>query len=93
MSWNNLKNSLYLTGGNEVTKARKRTRTPAKPQQKSVISPLLIGVVAAAAILVVAGLIILGNQSTAGEPVDISQFPTLGDANAPVTLIEYSDYG
>ena len=74
-----------------MTKARKHTRTRAKSQQKSVISPLLI--VTAAAILVVAGLIILGNQSAAGEPVDTSQFPTLGDANAPVTLIEYSDYG
>ena len=55
----------------------------------------MIGVVTVAAILMVVGLIILGNQSSSGsgEPVDVSQFPTLGDANAPVTMVEYSDYG
>ena len=82
-------------GGNELTK--KRTKTRAKPQQKSMISPVMIGVVAVAAILVVAGLILLGNQSNSGSgsggPVDVSQFPTMGDANAPVTMLEYSDYG
>ena len=78
-------------GGNELTKTRKRT----KPQQKSIISPVMIGVVTVAAILMVVGLILLGNQSSSGsgEPVDVSQFPTLGDANAPVTMVEYSDYG
>ncbi len=53
----------------------------------------MIGAVAVAAILVVAGLVLLSNRSTRVEPVDVSQFPTLGDANAPVTMIEYSDYG
>ena len=53
----------------------------------------MIGAVAVAAILVVAGLVLLSNRSTTVEPVDVSQFPTLGDANAPVTMIEYSDYG
>jgi hypothetical protein len=54
---------------------------------------MMIGAVAVAAILVVVGLIFLGNQSNTGQPVDASQFPTLGDATAPVTLTEYSDYG
>ena len=72
-----------------MTKSRKQTKT----QQKSAISPILIGVVAVAAILVVVGLVMLSNQSRTAEPVDVSQYPTLGDANAPVTMIEYSDYG
>jgi protein-disulfide isomerase len=53
----------------------------------------MIGVVAVAAILIVGGLILLGNQSQAGQPVDTSQFPALGDPNAPVTITEFSDYG
>ena len=77
-----------------MTKSRKRTKIrSAKAQQKSAISPVMIGAVAVAAILVVAGLVLLSNRSTTVEPVDVSQFPTLGDANAPVTMIEYSDYG
>ena len=77
-----------------MTKSRKRTKPlAAKTQQKSAISPVIIGVVAVAAILVVVGLVLLSNQSRAVEPVEVGQFPTLGDANAPVTMIEYSDYG
>ena len=55
---------------------------------------MIVGV-AVAAVLLVVGLIVLGNQSAQSgtEPVDISQFPTLGEADAPVTLLEYSDYG
>ena len=56
----------------------------------------MIGIVAVAAILVVAGLILLGNQaksSTGGKTLDVSRYPTLGKANAPVTIIEFSDYG
>jgi hypothetical protein len=54
----------------------------------------MIGVVVIAALLVVGGLILLGNQTrSTGDPVDISQFPTLGEASALVTMIEYSDYG
>ena len=53
----------------------------------------MIGIVVAAVIFLVGGLIILGNQSRLGETVDESQFPTLGDANAPVTITEFSDYG
>lgn len=64
-----------------------------KSPQKTAISPLLIGVVTAAAILLVGGLVYLGNQSRTGQAVDESQFPILGDPNAPVTLTEFSDYG
>lgn len=56
----------------------------------------MIGIVIVAALLIVGGLMLLGNQSSSdrvSEPVDISQFPALGDVNAPVTLIEFSDYG
>ena len=53
----------------------------------------MIAGVAVAAILVVVGLVLISNQSTSAEPVDVSRYPTLGDANAPVTMIEYSDYG
>ena len=77
-----------------MTKSRKRTKIrPAKGQQKSAISPVMIAGVAVAAILVVVGLVLLSNRSTSAEPVDVSQYPTLGDPNAPVTMIEYSDYG
>ena len=78
-----------------MTKSRKQTVSRSKPVQKSAISPVLIGVVVAAAILVVAGLIILGNRpapSSAGEPFDLAGYPTLGQANAPVTMVEFSDY-
>jgi hypothetical protein len=54
----------------------------------------MIGLVAAAAILIVGGLIALGymgNQPTGA--VDLSMFPTKGDPAAPVTMVEYSDYG
>jgi hypothetical protein len=54
----------------------------------------MIGLVAGAAILIVGGLIALGfmgNQVTAN--VDLSVFPSKGPATAPVTMIEYSDYG
>jgi protein-disulfide isomerase len=81
-------------GGNELTKTRKRTKIrSAKAQQKSAISPVMIAGVAVAAILVVVGLVLISNRSTSAEPVDVSRYPTLGDANAPVTMIEYSDYG
>ncbi len=81
-------------GGQKLTKSRKQTKPRPKPTQKSAISPVMVGVVIAAAILVVAGLIVLGNQSpSAGEPLDLSRYPTLGQADAPVTMVEFSDYG
>lgn len=72
------------------TKVRPGAR---KSPQSTVISPVLIGIVTAAAILLVGGLVYLGNQTRTGQAVDESQFPTLGDPNAPVTLTEFSDYG
>jgi protein-disulfide isomerase len=55
---------------------------------------MIVGV-GVAAVLLVVGLIVLGNQSnqTSIAPVDTSQFPTVGEATAPVTIVEYSDYG
>jgi hypothetical protein len=71
-----------------LAKTRKRTAQ----QSKSGISPTLIILVIAAAVLVVGGLILLNNQSTSAD-VDVSGFPYLGDENAPVVMLEYSDYG
>lgn len=54
----------------------------------------MIGIVAVAAVLMVTGLIWLGNSNQPGVvSVDLSQFPTKGSADAPVTIVEYSDYG
>ncbi|MFN8458879.1 MAG: hypothetical protein U0401_30225 [Anaerolineae bacterium] len=54
----------------------------------------MIGIVAAAAILIVGGLIWLGNSNQPGSvSVDVNKFPTKGSPDAPVTLLEYSDYG
>ena len=69
-----------------------KTRKSTKQQSKSGISPTLIILVIVAAVLVVGGLILLNNQSATAE-VDVSGFPYLGDENAPVVLLEYSDYG
>ena len=54
----------------------------------------MIGIVAAAALLIVGGLIVLGNigNQVTGE-VDLNAFPVAGSTSAPVTMIEYSDYG
>ncbi len=69
-------------------------RVKSRKQVQKTISPVMIGLVAVAAIALVAGLILLGNQSRSGAgPIDFSQFPTKGDEAAPVTIIEFSDYG
>ena len=61
---------------------------------KPLISPVQIGLVVVAALLIVGGLVVLGNQGRGlGGPVDLDRFPTLGAADAPVTFVEYSDYG
>jgi hypothetical protein len=49
--------------------------------------------VAAVAILIVGGLIVLGNQDRTTASIDLAQFPSQGNANAPVTMIDFSDYG
>ncbi len=75
-----------------MAKVRKRTRT--KKDERPLVSPMIIVVIVAAALLVVGGLILLGTQGTdTGEPADVSQFPAKGDPEAPVTIIEFSDYG
>lgn len=57
----------------------------------------MIGGVVVAAVLVVAGLIFLGNQTRSGGQTtpdfDLSRFPTKGSAEAPVTFIDFSNYG
>ena len=79
-------------------KSRKGARKTKEPE-KSGISPLVIGIVVAAALLVVGGLILLGNQSSSGSSgsgaagLDLTGFPTLGNENASVTMVEFSDYG
>jgi hypothetical protein len=67
---------------------------PRPPKSKPLISPIQIGLVVVAALLIVGGLIVLGNQArgVSGQ-VDLDRFPTLGAADAPVTFVEYSDYG
>ncbi len=78
-------------------KSRKVARKT-KEQEKSGISPVIIGVVVVAAILVVGGLVLLGNQSSSSsgggiEGLDLTGYPTYGNENAAVTMIEFSDYG
>lgn len=78
-----------------MSKKRTRTRTSSKAQQQQsgVSTPMIIGV-AVAAVLIVVGLVLLGNWSQGkAEPVDVSSLATIGDADAPVTIIEYSDFG
>ena len=73
--------------------AKKRTRTRTT-KSGPVVSPVLIGIIGLAAILIVVGLIFLGNQSSdLAGPVDTSAFPAVGSPEAPVTMIEYGDYG
>lgn len=73
--------------------AKTRRRPATQTKSKSPISPVLIGIVVLAAVLVVGGLIMMGYQRPVGQPVEVSEFPALGDPEAPVTITEYSDYG
>ncbi len=61
-------------------------------RSKRGLSPGIILLVIGLSILAVGTLVVLSNQS-GGGPVDISKFPAKGAANAPVTMIEYADYG
>lgn len=77
-----------------MSKKRTRARTSTKAQQQSGVSTTMIIGVAVAAVLIVVGLVLLGNWTQGkADPVDISSLATMGDANAPVTIIEYSDFG
>ena len=64
-------------------------------QNKTIASPVIIGLVVVASILIVGGLIWLGNLQTsnASATVDLAEFPAMGNEDAPVTIVEYSDYG
>jgi hypothetical protein len=74
--------------------AKTHQRSKAKAEAKPLVSPLMIGIVVAAAVLVVVGLVMLGNWGTTPTaPVELSQFPNKGQADAPVTIVEFSDYG
>jgi protein-disulfide isomerase len=81
---------VHPLGGKILGKKKVKAR---QKQQQSGISPVMIGVVVAAVIFLVGGLIILGNQSRVGAAVDESQFPSMGEANAPVVITEFSDFG
>ncbi|NJN95935.1 MAG: hypothetical protein HC875_18420 [Anaerolineales bacterium] len=77
-----------------MTKTRSRTSSSKKPVGSATISPLMIGIVVAAAVLIVGGLIALGNMNNQPSGnVDLSMFPTKGSPDASVTMVEYSDYG
>ena len=76
-----------------MTKKRKRRVNQRK--QTTPISPVMLVSIAVAAVLIVVGLVMLGNRQerNLSAPVDVSQFPAIGPADAPVTVIEYSDFG
>ena len=78
-----------------MTKSRKTSSRRSQQIPKSGISPMIIGAVVVGALLIVGGLIYLGNlyNNRGGPPPDLSSFPTIGEANAPVTMVEYSDFG
>ncbi len=76
-----------------MTKRRTQKR---KAEDKPIVSPKVIIGVVVAALLVVGGLILLGtnqNNNTAAQPANLADFPSKGDDNAPVTMVEYSDFG
>lgn len=78
-----------------MAKNKKTSRRRVSEQQKSGVSPMMIGLVVVGALLITAGLIFLGTRGTASgaAPLDVTLFPTMGDPDAPVTMIEYSDLG
>jgi hypothetical protein len=77
----------------DILAKTKRRRTKASRKRKQTISPLMIGLVSLVAIVVVGGLSWAGESLNSGGSLDIDQFPAKGDPAAPVTLVEYSDYG
>lgn len=78
-----------------MAKNRNTSRRRVQEQQKSGVSPMIIGLVVVGALLITAGLVFLGTQSPGATTaaIDLTSFPTMGDPNAPVTIVEYSDLG
>jgi len=77
-----------------------KSRVSTRPQHeaKQVISPtMLIGIGVVLAIVILGGLIFMSNQSnsatSANARLEQNEFPTAGDPNAPVTMVDFSDYG
>ncbi|MCB0162850.1 MAG: DsbA family protein [Anaerolineae bacterium] len=78
-----------------MTKSRKTSRRRVPEKQGAGMSPVIIGAVIVGALLITAGLIFLGTQSpgATSSTLDLTNFPTMGDPDAPVTMVEYSDFG
>ena len=78
-----------------MAKSRKTSRRRVTEQEKSGVSPMMIGLVVVGALLITAGLVFLGTRGTASgaAPLDLTALPTMGDPDAPVTMVEYSDFG
>lgn len=77
----------------------KRRSNSSRTEAKPVISTQMIAIIGAVVVILVGGLLVLGNwdaltatKSTANS-VEEDNLPFLGDANAPVTLVDFSDYG
>ncbi len=76
-------------------------RRTTRPEAKPVVSTQMIMIVAAIAIILTGGLMLLGNWgSISGQPttaattgIDTENLPFLGSEDAPVTMIDFSDYG
>lgn len=82
-----------------MAKSKRRAVTASQTGSKSTLSPLVLGGVVVVVIILVAGLVLLGNRGSESQPgeslaeVDFSNFPSKGDDNAPVTFIDFSNYG
>lgn len=77
----------------------KRRSTSSQAEPKPVISPQMIAIIAAVALILTGGLLVLGNWDSLTDTtptannIEVDNLPFLGDANAPVTLVDFSDYG
>jgi cell division protein FtsN len=74
-----------------VAKIRRRAKSQTK---KPAISPAMIAAVVGAAILIVGGLILIGNQGQPGSgSASKVEYPTLGNPDAAVVVEDFSDFG
>jgi protein-disulfide isomerase len=80
-----------------MSKSRRAENT--QQEAKPVVSiPLIIGAVAVVVLVIAAVLIFTQGDKkpvsiTESIQVDKTEFPVKGDPNAPVTLVDFSDYG